>query len=259
MTITFSKYQGTGNDFILIDNREKQISILSNKQIQQLCNRRFGIGADGLMLIQRHKKYDFEVVYYNSDGSQSFCGNGARCATHFAHTLGVFDEKVKFWAIDGCHQATLTEKDQIAVKMNDVDKWIVDKNAVVLNTGSPHYINFVDDLEKEDFLTFCRTIRYAEPYQKEGINVNLARVQNDVIHLLTYERGVEAETLSCGTGATAVALAHALLQDKKGAFSQKIKVKGGDLLISADFDGTSFTDIYLIGPAKHVFNGAIAV
>ena len=258
MEIEFHKYQGTGNDFIMIDCRNTPNLILTNDQIQQLCNRRFGIGADGLIQIFHHESHDFEMRYYNADGSRSFCGNGARCAVQFAYSLGLFKVKARFLAIDGTHEAELIDN-SVALRMTDVSLWEENEDHFVIDTGSPHYIQFVDNLAEHDIFEFGRKIRYSDKYKSFGINVNLVEEINDrSLSMVTYERGVEDETLSCGTGATAVALAYMLRNNLKGAHKVRIKVKGGLLSIKAT-KSDSFSDIHLIGPAKSVFYGRVSV
>lgn len=258
MKIDFHKYQGTGNDFIMIDCRNDPGFNLSNEQIQKLCNRRFGVGADGLIQMFNHEKYDFEMRYFNADGSRSFCGNGARCAVQFAYSLGMFKEKATFLAIDGVHEAEFTD-DLVALKMADVAEWRDNEDHFVIDTGSPHYIKFVNQLEKYDIVNFGREIRYSDKYTVKGINVNLVEViAENSLSMTTYERGVEDETFSCGTGATAVALAFMLKNNLIDKNIVKIKVKGGDLQVQATKTDL-FTSIYLIGPAKFVFHGGVSI
>lgn len=256
--VHFEKYQGTGNDFVMLDNRKGEFDEINSETISKLCNRRFGIGADGLIWIKKHDSYDFEMRYFNADGSRSFCGNGARCAVIFAKTLGLFENSVSFLAIDGAHHAFIKE-DIVNIKMNDVNAVDKDGEALVINTGSPHYIQFVDDLEKVDIVSVGKEIRFSEKYKNEGINVNLLSKNNTGISLLTYERGVENETLSCGTGATAAAIALVFSEKRQGAFEIPVEVKGGRLSISGFFDGNIFTNIYLSGPAEKVFDGSISL
>ena len=256
MLLSFTKYQGTGNDFIMIDNRTHLINELSNEMIAKLCQRRFGIGADGLILISQSETHSFKMQYQNSDGSRSFCGNGARCAIDFAHRLGMFNIKATFEAIDGIHSGEVLE-DRIALQMSDLHSWKKEGADYIIHTGSPHYIRFTADLEQEDITTFGKDIRYSKPFKEEGINVNLAQRKSDHLSMLTYERGVEAETYSCGTGATAVALADVLITEDSGAFSRSLKVKGGNLTVRGTFDQNIFSNIYLIGPAVKVFDGTI--
>ena len=258
MEIEFHKYQGTGNDFIMIDCRNTSNLILTNDQIQQLCNRRFGIGADGLIQIFHHESHDFEMRYYNADGSRSFCGNGARCAVQFAYSLGLFKAKARFLAIDGTHEAELVDN-SVALRMTDVSKWEENEDHFVIDTGSPHYIQFVNHLSEHDIVEIGRKIRYSDKYKSIGINVNLVEVRSDkLLTMVTYERGVEDETFSCGTGATAVALAYLLKNNLKGTHEVLINVKGGDLRVEAT-QSESFREIYLIGPAKSVFYGRVSV
>lgn len=260
MELKFSKYQGTGNDFIMIDNLDGRWNNLSIKLIQQLCDRKFGIGADGLIKINSAQDLDFEVDYYNADGTQSFCGNGARCAVVFAHQLGITHQSVSFVAIDGTHSA-VKKADLVALQMSDVMDWSIQDAAFTLHTGSPHYIKWCTSIQDQDMVGFGKAIRYAPIFASKGINVNLVEILSDnQLAIRTYERGVEDETLSCGTGVTAAAIATAIQQDKSGELSFSISTQGGDL--SVNFNRLSdkhFTDIWLIGPAKQVFEGTIMI
>ena len=252
--IHFYKYQATGNDFVVIDNRQGEVT-LTKEQIVTICHRKYGVGADGLMLIQKHPVLNFDLEYFNSDGSQSLCGNGSRAAVQFASLLGMMNGKASFNAFDGEHSAELLPSGIVKLKMNPV-KNIVDagKGNNFANTGSPHYISFVDDLENYPVVQEGKKIRYSDDYSPDGTNVNFVSLRSDnTIFVRTYERGVEDETLSCGTGVTAAALAASL----KGYSSPiKIKTLGGDL--SVEFKSSqsgAFQDIFLIGPAKMVFQG----
>jgi diaminopimelate epimerase len=262
LEITFYKYQATGNDFILIDNRTSKLT-LSQKQITRLCDRKFGVGADGLMLIEHHPILDFELVYYNSDGSQSLCGNGSRAAVHFASLLGIVNGATSFQAYDGEHAAQILQEGIVRVKMNDVQEVKSLDQSIFINTGSPHVIQFVDDVDSFPVFEEGQKIRYSDPFKPGGTNVNFVQIlAENKLYVRTYERGVENETLSCGTGVTAAALA----ASTRGLTSPiEIKTKGGTLSIEfksgqsglpADKAGT-FTDIYLVGPAKMVFKGTL--
>ena len=259
MKINFSKYQGTGNDFVMLDNLSGNYDHLTISQVQQLCDRRFGVGADGLIKINKSSIGAFEMDYYNADGSKSFCGNGARCAVDFAATLGIAVENVQFNAIDGLHSAAANSF-QVRLKMNDVLEVKKDDQAFVLYTGSPHYVLYNDDLSIKNITEIGREIRYSSTYNQEGINVNLVqRLSENEIAIATYERGVEDETLSCGTGATACALVHDFLSDSP-LNKVKVKVKGGELMV--EFERVSsghYQNIYLSGPATFVFSGEIDV
>lgn len=260
MKIEFHKYQGTGNDFILLDNLEGHYSSLTLSQIQFLCDRKFGVGADGLIKINANDKSDFEVEYFNSDGSKSFCGNGARCAVAFAETLGFSISETQFLAIDGLHTARKTG-DLIALNMADVKHVQSAKKDFILHTGSPHYVKFVADLSSENVYTTGREIRYSEQFLKDGINVNLVEMQSDgSLKIATYERGVENETLSCGTGATACALVSSLMHNRIGSNRIKVAVKGGELQVNfINKENAEFSEIQLIGPAVFVFKGEMNV
>lgn len=255
MEIEFCKYQGTGNDFILIDNRQGQCDNLSQSDIQFYCDRRFGIGADGLILIQLCSDASFEMFYFNADGSQSFCGNGARCTVHFASTLGIDTRQVIFKAIDGMHQASQCG-DEVRIHMQDVESVTRDGEDFVLQTGSPHYVRISEDHSSENVIQTGKSIRYNPVYQQNGINVNLLSMEEIGIRVATYERGVENETLSCGTGVTACALVYALISETTQQHV-KVQTKGGQLEVFWNKTETGFQDIFLVGPATFVFQGSI--
>ncbi|ULC60615.1 diaminopimelate epimerase [Flaviramulus sp. BrNp1-15] len=257
MPQTFYKYQGTGNDFVMIDNRHQTFDKNNTKHIAFLCDRRFGIGADGLILLENHKDLDFKMVYYNADGNESsMCGNGGRCLVAFAKYLGVIKDKAVFEAIDGVHHATI-DKDIVKLQMQDVDVIEKHKNHVFLNTGSPHHVQFENAINDFDIKTKGASIRYGEPYNEAGSNVNFVqKIANDIFRVRTYERGVEDETLSCGTGVTAVALAmHYIGETEKNLI--KLNVEGGKLQVSFEVDNGTYKNVWLIGPANYVFKGVI--
>ncbi|WP_294278049.1 diaminopimelate epimerase [uncultured Chryseobacterium sp.] len=250
----FYKYQGTGNDFVMIDNRSGEWDGLEISDIAKLCDRRFGIGADGLIKINIAEGYDFEVDYYNSDGSKSFCGNGARCSVAFAFFLDMFEGSCRFMAIDGPHEAEI-HNGIIKLKMSDVEMISMDGEDSVLDTGSPHYVKYVEDLISYDVFAEGKSIRNSENYREKGINVNFVEKNGqDGIFVRTYERGVEDETYSCGTGVTAAALT---FMQKNNLISVTVKTLGGNLAVQAEQDGSSFRNIWLEGPAKQVFKGKI--
>ncbi|TXH28823.1 MAG: diaminopimelate epimerase [Cyclobacteriaceae bacterium] len=255
MKIPFVKYQATGNDFVLIDNRNKQY-VFTADQIKKICDRRFGIGADGLMLIEPHQSLDFNLIYYNSDGSQSLCGNGSRAAVAMAAALGLLQTKTKFNAYDGVHEAELLPPGIVRLKMNPVTEVKQTDNDYFINTGSPHHLQFVPDAEKVNVVEAGRKIRYSDTYKPAGTNVNFIQLQdNNTIFVRTYERGVEDETYSCGTGVTASALAASFHGYQPPIH---IKVKGGELDVEFKTGQAGmFEEIYLIGPAKKVFEGTL--
>lgn len=261
MKQVFYKYQGAGNDFILIDNRLQQFNHHQPELIAKICDRRFGIGGDGIMFLQLKEAFNFEMVYYNADGKpSSMCGNGGRCIVAFAKFLGLIDRETNFLAVDGPHYATISESgDWVSLQMIDVAKIDCDGEAFVLNTGSPHYVQLVENLEQKNVYQDGFAIRNNKTYQKEGININFVEPLNDGFFVRTFERGVEAETYACGTGVTAVALAMAKHQHKTGTVFTPIKVLGGNLSMKFNYDGTVFTDIFLEGPAQQVFSGEIEV
>lgn len=291
----FFKYQGTGNDFVMIDNRDLQFP-KDRALIEKLCDRRFGIGGDGLILLENAKETfssfrieekkvadpdssanevqsenseistptlkgaisefpDFKMVYYNSDGNEStMCGNGGRCIVAFAHFLDIFEDRTTFIAIDGLHEAEI-RNGIVKLKMGDVNSIKNLDGNFELNTGSPHFVKFVDDVENYEVYTNGNEIRNSATYKTEGINVNFAEeISDGEIFVRTYERGVEDETYSCGTGVTASAL---VFMKDKNQTSVKVKVLGGNLKVYADKDGDSFKNIWLEGPAKQVFRGKI--
>ncbi|CAA7387209.1 diaminopimelate epimerase [Chryseobacterium fistulae] len=254
--MNFYKYQGTGNDFVMIDNRDLQFP-KDKKTIEKWCDRRFGIGADGLILLENSEGYDFKMVYYNSDGGEStMCGNGGRCLVAFAFFLDIFEKKCTFIAIDGEHEAEI-HNGIVKLKMINVDTISNDGSDSVLNTGSPHYVKYVENLVDYNVYTEGHKIRNSEKYREKGINVNFVeKISEDEIFVRTYERGVEDETYSCGTGVTASALT--FLQ-KSNLTSVKVKTLGGNLKIYAEKKGNSFHSIWLEGPAKQVFKGTIAL
>lgn len=261
MKLHFYKYQGAGNDFILIDNRETGFNHHQEAILAALCDRRFGIGADGIMFLQQKEGYDFEMVYYNSDGNpSSMCGNGGRCIVAFARNLNIIKTETNFLAVDGPHHANISESgDWVSLQMIDVNTVEKDDDAYVLNTGSPHYVKATNNLSEKDVLNEGKAIRYNETYKNEGININFVEDFGDYYAVRTYERGVEDETFACGTGATAVALAMAKHKNQTGVINTPIKVLGGDLNIRFNYDGSEFSNIFLEGPAKFVFEGDIEV
>jgi diaminopimelate epimerase len=257
MKYPFYKYQGAGNDFVIFDNRNNQLKKDNPDLYNRLCDRKFGIGADGLMLLQNHPEYDFEMIYFNADGSEStMCGNGGRCLVAFAKELGMVQNDTKFLAVDGPHYAKISGE-IIHLQMIDVNTYQRIGEDYTLNTGSPHYIKFMDDLQSFDVYTEGRAIRNSPAYAKEGINVNFVEEKKDGIFVRTFERGVENETLSCGTGVTAAAIAYALKNKLHGEQSIAVKTLGGNLKVSFERKGDSFSNIFLIGPAEFVFSGSI--
>jgi diaminopimelate epimerase len=258
MELSFYKYQGTGNDFVIFDNRKGEV-VLSQTQIKHLCDRKFGIGADGLMLLCNKEGYDFEMIYYNADGSPStMCGNGGRCLVQFAHSLGIHKSNYHFLAVDGDHEAEIDQMNKtVRLKMQDVNEVEEHVGYSILNTGSPHYVKFDTDVRHKNIIEEAREIRFSNTFKGEGININFVEtISSYEIYVRTYERGVEDETLSCGTGVTAAALMSA--HNDVGFNEVEVQTNGGKL--SVEFNKVSdevFTDIYLCGPATFVFKGTI--
>lgn len=257
MQFIFYKYHGTGNDFVILDNRDGRYNGITPRQVKFICERRFGIGADGLMLLNLKEGYDFEMIYYNADGNpSSMCGNGGRCLVKFAYDVGLRKLTYKFLAIDGDHEADLDGK-IVRLRMKDVEAVEEHASYAVLNTGSPHYVKFVSDTRGTDVAAAGKNIRYSDEFAKEGINVNFVEsTGEDSIFVRTYERGVEDETLSCGTGVTAASLLSA--HNERGFNRVEVKTMGGHL--SVEFNKLSdhhFTEVWLCGPATFVFKGEI--
>lgn len=258
MIIPFNKYQGTGNDFVIVDNRRELINPGNNDLIRKLCDRRFGIGADGLILISDHQGFDFEMKYFNSDGNESsMCGNGGRCAAHFSNSKRIAGKEQRFLTFDGIHRA-FVEDCLVRLGMNDVTDPVKIDNNYFLNTGSPHYIVPVNNVHQTDVFNEGRRLRYSEKFAPGGTNVNFVEFMNDGIFVRTYERGVEDETLSCGTGVTASAIASVLAGHfVKGEVN--VTTKGGKLKVELRVEKDRITDIWLSGPATFVFEGEIEV
>ena len=262
MIIPFSKYQGTGNDFITIDDRILNCNITSDS-VRKICNRRTGIGADGLILLNCKDRYDFEMKYYNADGTLgSLCGNGGRCSVAFAHRLGLVDIRARFRAVDGGHEAEILhasgDQAQVKLKLNDVHDVRINSDYYFLNTGSPHYVTFVDRVDERDVYSEGKKIRYSDAFAPSGTNVNFVEIFEDHIFVRTYERGVEDETLSCGTGITASVIATAL-HVKTVSSPCGVKALGGALKVYFKRDNGIFRDIWLEGPATFVFKGEIEI
>jgi diaminopimelate epimerase len=254
--VHFYKYQGTGNDFVIIDNRNKEYDYLQRQHINHICDRRFGIGADGLMLLQTKEGYDFEMVYYNADGKpSSMCGNGGRCLVQFAKDVGIKKEQYRFIAVDGEHEAFFDATHWVNLKMKNVDSIVHEGQHFILNTGSPHYVCYENDIMKVDVFAKGKQIRNSKEFINEGINVNFVeQISDNSIYVRTYERGVEEETLSCGTGVTAAAIVAA--HNERGFNAINVRTLGGKLRVEYDrIEDDKFENIWLCGPATFVFQG----
>ncbi len=260
MKLIFYKYQGTGNDFVMVDNRLPQVSKNDTNLIRSLCDRKFGIGADGLILLDNpdSSAEDFKMIYFNADGNESsMCGNGGRCLVAFAKYLGIVKDKAIFTAIDGLHEATI-ENELVGLKMMNVSEIKEMGNAVFLNTGSPHHVIFSEEVDNINVKEEGAAVRYSEQYSEiGGTNVNfVSTVDKSTFKVRTYERGVEDETLSCGTGVTAVALA-AFATKRSEVTTIHLETPGGQLAVNFTPDGKGFKEIWLTGPAKQVFKGEV--
>lgn len=260
MKLRFSKYEGTGNDFILFDDRQLVFPFDENL-IKTLCDRHFGIGADGILLVRPEDGFDFRMVYYNSDGSPAtFCGNGGRCITAFAHKLRIAGKNCRFMAADGIHNALIINENNLKMEvellMQDAEIYHSEDENYFMNTGTYHLVKFVADPDKVDILAEGRKIRYESKFQPEGTNVNFACLQKDGLYVRTYEKGVENETLSCGTGVTATAIAASL---KYGGNGFEVRTRGGKLYMHFERHENTFTQVKLTGPARFVFEGQIII
>ncbi len=256
-SLVFHKYQGTGNDFVMVDNRAGTFDRRAEVLVRRLCHRRFGIGADGLILLQAHPEHDFEMIYFNADGREgSLCGNGARCTVAFAKSLGLIGTETTFLAADGPHYARLGADGLVHLQMPDVGAPQPHGDDYFLDTGSPHYVRRVADVAAADVLAEGRRLRHDPAFAPGGTNVNFVAVQPDgTLRVRTYERGVEAETFSCGTGVTAVALVMA--HCAASAEPCTLHTPGGTLRVTFARTGDGYTDVFLIGPARSVFEGRI--
>lgn len=260
MKLKFYKYQGTGNDFVMVDNRDPKLSKNDTKLVRHLCDRKFGIGADGLILLENSEdpEDDFKMVYFNADGNESsMCGNGGRCLVAFAKFLGIVENSARFTAIDGVHEATV-KADIISLKMQNVGNLKQESEFTFLDTGSPHHVIFTENISELEIKKEGAAIRYSDLYKSNGgTNVNFVeKLAEDTFSVRTYERGVEDETLSCGTGVTAVAIA-AYNSQQTSSKNIKLKTPGGELSVKFEAEGNGYKSIWLSGPAKQVFKGEI--
>ena len=260
MELEFYKYQGTGNDFVMIDNRSNTFPKENTQLVAHLCDRRFGIGADGLILLDNDAATDFRMVYYNSDGNlSSMCGNGGRCLVAFAKKLNVIQNETTFMATDGLHYATVGADGIVSLQMIDVAEIKNTPDYSFLNTGSPHHVQLVTDLEHYNVKENGAAIRYGDLYGQQGSNINFVKKIDDAtFSLRTYERGVEDETLACGTGATAVAIAMSAI-GQTDLNTIHLNVEGGKLAVSFDIEDGKYTNVFLKGPAEFVFKGTIQI
>ncbi|WP_300440787.1 diaminopimelate epimerase [Christiangramia sp.] len=261
MKLTFFKYQGTGNDFVMVDNRDNKLTKNDTKLVNHLCDRKFGIGADGLILLENSEdpEDDFKMVYFNADGNESsMCGNGGRCLVAFAKSLGIIENSARFTAIDGSHEATVNEEGIVSLKMKNVEEISENEDFIFLDTGSPHHVIFTKNISEINIKNIGSEIRYSERYKlNKGTNVNFVEpISTDTFSVRTYERGVEDETLSCGTGVTAVALA-AFRASMTNSNTVKLVTPGGELSVNFKNTENGFSDVWLSGPAESVFKGEI--
>ena len=257
MLVNFYKYQGTGNDFVIIDLRSNNFQLTENN-IKTICNRKFGIGSDGLMIMKNHNDYDFEMKFFNPDGSESFCGNGSRCAVLYSFHHGLIQRKCTFLTNDGVHKASVKKDEIVRVSIRRPQEFNELKNdSFEINTGSPHFIQFMSNINKLDFLTYCKSIRNNKKYKKNGININLVEERNSNLMMRTFERGVENETLSCGSGVTAAAIAFGYR--KTNINKVHVQTPGGDLTVEFKMNKSTFSEIYLSGPSSFVYKGELNI
>lgn len=255
MIKNFHKYHGAGNDFVMIENYNSENAVLTNEEIATICHRRYGVGADGLIIISKSNKYDFRMTYYNSDGYEgTMCGNGGRCAVQFASDLHIIQGKTTFEAIDGLHEAEIVKSNFISLKMNDINEIKETEYGLFMDTGSPHVMIKSNNINNIDVYNLGKAIRQSDIFSPEGTNVNFFEIDKNKIIIRTYERGVENETLACGTGsvATAIAAFHEKLITTQN--NVHLKANGGDLYVTFEGDNP-YINIWLKGPAVKVFNG----
>ena len=256
MNIPFAKYHGAGNDFVIFNGIDLRAFVLTEKQIIKICDRRFGIGADGILILKNHVDYDFRMTYFNADGSRgSFCGNGGRCIVAFIHQLGLIKEKTCFIADDGIHHARVIQKDWIELKMCDVTDIQPVLDGHYLHTGTEHYVEIVSELTEVNVDKRGKELRFNSTFKPNGTNVNYVKIANDQLDIRTYEKGVEAETLACGTGAIAAVIVAIQKENKIGSSQYKVNARGGQLEVRVHYNGVQFTDIWLCGGAAFVFKG----
>jgi diaminopimelate epimerase len=261
MEFAFYKYEGAGNDFVVLDDRKMLFPEKRADLVKFICDRRFGVGADGLMLLRPGDGCDYNMVYYNSDGYESsMCGNGGRCLAAFAHKLGIIDSKALFTAADGVHEAEIVSDNYVRLKMIDVLNVETGKDYYYLNTGVPHYVKFLASIDKLDVFNEGRKIRYSDRFAAEGTNVDFVQEFPDHIAVRTYERGVENETLACGTGIVASVICTGIRRGiNHGTFSSDVDALGGKLRVSFHRYDSRISDIWLEGPASFVFEGRIGI
>ena len=253
--INFTKYQGAGNDFVIVDARKQQFELPSKQQIEHICSRRFGVGADGFMIVESHTSADFMMRYWNADGGEStMCGNGGRCIAHFAHHLGIGNQSLLFMAIDGEHTAQILDENIVRLKMCDTNSpEKISDTKYFINTGSPHYVEIVANVDSLNLNKIAKPIR-----EELNCNVNFIEINEDgTLKIRTFERGVEDETYACGTGAAAaaiVAYAANITTNKT-----TLHAVGGILNVEFNDNKGEFNEIYLTGPATEVFTGSITI
>lgn len=259
MQLPFAKWHGTGNDFILVDDRSGFFPVDDVALVQRLCHRHFGIGSDGLILVQAPQEEGtrFHMEFLNPDGSRSFCGNGSRCAFAFWSGLEGHRAEARFTAIDGMHQGRWVGE-EVAITLPDVQRiqGATDGPDVdFIHTGSPHELVWVADVEAVDILADAPPRRFAARHGAGGSNINYVQREGAGIRMRTYERGVEAETLSCGSGVVAAALSSLLRRQASAPVA--VRTRGGDLRVEAVARGDSFAAVMLIGPVQEVFTGNV--
>ena len=262
MLVHFSKYHGTGNDFVMIDGRDQDTTYFDNSLIHRLCDRRLGIGGDGLIILEKSQRFDFTMRYFNADGREgTMCGNGGRCISKFARHLGIFNSHTTFEGIDGAHEASILSNGEIRLKLMDVEGIEQLEDGYLLNTGSPHFVLFVKKLEQIPVEHEGAEIRHQERFGREGVNVNFVEAgpSPNQIAVRTFERGVEGETWSCGTGVAAAAIT-SCFHSGSDIFSYDVQTRGGQLHVDfKSHSAQSYTEVYLTGPASHVYDGSIDI
>lgn len=260
MQFRFEKWHGTGNDFVLVDDRQATFPVEDIAVVQRICDRHFGIGSDGLILLQQAlaPDSDFHMEFFNPDGSKSFCGNGSRCAYAFWSSLNGRVKSARFTAIDGVHHGAW-RGDEVEVTLPDVDrpeKASEELNVDFIHTGSPHLLVWVDDVEAVDLDTDAPPRRHTTHFGTGGTNVNYVQAYGPGLRMRTFERGVEAETLSCGSGVVAAALSAIGRRSAKAPVA--VHTRGGNLSVEAkQAEDHRFEAVCLVGPATFVYRGSM--
>lgn len=260
MQVKFSKYHGAGNDFIMIDGRTLSRQLMED-EIAFLCHRHFGVGADGLIIVDPDSNQDFIMRFHNADGSSgAMCSNGSRCAIKFASRIGYEFDRAKFSCCGIPYVGKIYSRHLIGTSFPDQVSCTVHESGYHLNNGAPHFVIFVDRLTSVNPREVGRNWRYHQDFMPTGVNVNFIEVLDEnELEIVTYERGVEDLTLACGTGALASAMAYVQKENKSGSQELSLESDGGTLTVKLNRTTTGYSNIEVLGPAEEVFSTTVAV